>query len=180
MLSSRSRNRSSLSAGVAVADLAAGRATFPRPIIGVGWVRAHGDADTSGVRWRWCPLLPSGNLDAKDRAAAIRIVEANAAPQSLDDLFDDAQPKAGAALLTRVRVIGLGKLVKDSRLEFLGNAVAMVAHGDQDLATPAFGRNHDILAPRGEFDRVGEKIGDDLHEPIRMGADHPTSTRRPV
>src|SRR6185369_8907086 len=123
-----------------------------------------------GVRWRRCRLLPGGNLDAKDRAAAIRIVETDGAAQSLDDLFDDAQPKAGAALLTRVRVIGLRKLVKDSRLEFLGNAVAMVAHGDQDPATPAFDRNHDFLAPRGEFDRVGEKIGDDLHEPIRIGA----------
>src|SRR5664279_3056349 len=155
MLSSRSRNLCSLSAGAAVANLAPGRAIFRCSIIGAGRARAQGDADTSRVRWRRRPLLPGGKLDTQNRAAAVRIVEADGAAQSPDDLFDDAQPKTGAALLPRVGVIGLCKLLKDARLEFLGNTVAMVAHGDQNLAVTAFDRNHDFFTPRGEFDRVG-------------------------
>src|SRR5260221_1298303 len=124
-----------------------------------------------GGRRRLNLLLPTGKLDMKDRAAAGRIIEAHLAAEARDDLLDDAQPEAGAALLPGVRGIGLRKLREDALLEILRNAVAVVSHGDTDGRAPVLDRDHDFFAPRREFDRVREEVGDDLEQPVRVATD---------
>ena len=106
----------------------------------------------------------------KDRAAAGRVIEADLPAEPRDDLLHNAEPKAGTALLPRVRGIGLREFLENARLEVLGNAVAVVSNGDKDRTAPPFDCDYDFFAPRRKFDRIREQVRDDLDESIRVGA----------
>src|SRR5580704_9773320 len=62
-------------------------------------------------------LPPTGHLDVEDRSTPGRVSEARLATEPIDDLFDDAQAKPGAASLPGVRCIGLRESLEDVRLE---------------------------------------------------------------
>src|ERR1700732_3182296 len=104
----------------------------------------------------------------EDRATTRCFVKAHVATHPRDKLSHDAQPEAGASLLPRVRSIGLCEFLEDMALKVFRNAGAVVSHGNAEPAESAFDRDHDFGVPWREFDRVRQKISEDLHQPIRI------------
>ena len=124
-----------------------------------GELRRHLD----GLRILW-------KLKMKNRAAARGVIETDFTAELRDNLLDHAEPKTEAALPARVRDIGPREPFEDARFEARRDAVAVIAHGDTDLAAAAADCNHNLAARRREFDRIGNKVSDDLVEPIRVAA----------
>ena len=65
-------------------------------------------------------LLPSGQIDVEEGAAALRILEADRAAQPGDDLLDDAEPEPGAAFAARVGGVGLREFLEYVRRKSAG------------------------------------------------------------
>lgn len=105
----------------------------------------------------------------KDGAAARRVVEPNFAAQSLNDLLDDAEAEAGASLLPGGGAVGLRELFEDMRLEVIGNTGAMIANRYANDVAIVLHCDQDFFACRREFDRVREKIGNNLSKPVGIG-----------
>jgi hypothetical protein len=62
-------------------------------------------------------FIPSRQIDMKNRPASGRIIEPDLAAEPLDDLLDNAQPEARAALSPRIGSVGLGEFLEDVRPE---------------------------------------------------------------
>src|SRR5665648_964391 len=114
-------------------------------------------------------MFPVWEIDMEDGAAATGVFKAHLAAEPRDDLLHDTESEAGAALLPCVRGVGLRKLLEDPGLEVVRNATASVPHGYTDGPLSPFDRDHHFSAPRREFDRVREEVGDDLDQPIGVG-----------
>ena len=106
----------------------------------------------------------------ENRAAAGRVTKVHRAAEPSDDLLDDAQTEAGAAVYAGVRGVRLREFLEDTGLEAVGNAVAVVPHRDTDISATLLDRDHHFLVWRREFDRIREQIGDDLDQPIGIAA----------
>ena len=112
---------------------------------------------------------PRRQLDKKQRSIADRALEADDTTHAVDDLLDDAQPEPGAAFLPRIAGVRLGELVEYVRLELVGNAGTMIAHGDTDGGLAPGDGHHDLFPARGEFDGIGYEIGEHLRQPVGIG-----------
>src|SRR5581483_3262079 len=99
-------------------------------------------------------MIPTGHLNVKDRSATGSIGEAHFASEPVDDLFDDTQAQAGAALLPRVPGIGLRELLKYERLEVDWDAGTMIAHRKAHHVGSLLDRNHHFLIHRRKLDCV--------------------------
>ena len=97
---------------------------------------------------------PIGEIDVKNRAPAGGVLKADLAVEPIDDLLDDAQPEAGAALLACVRGVGLGELLENMGLEFVRNTMAMVSHRDTDRLVSRLDRDDHFFTGRRKLDGV--------------------------
>ena len=122
---------------------------------------------------------PIGKIDVKNRAPAGRVVKTDLAVKPIDDLLDDAEPKAATAPLARVCGIGLGELLEDVGLEFVRHTMAMVPHGDTGILVSRLDRDGHLSAGRRKLDGVREEIGNGLHKPVGVCA-HVDGYRRRV
>src|SRR3984957_462076 len=115
-------------------------------------------------------MIPAGQLDVKDRAAAGRIGKAHFATEPIDDLLNDAEAKPGATLLAVVSGIGLSEFLEDERLEVDWDTQAVVAHRNANDVGFLLDRHHHFTIRRRKFDGIGKQIGDALEQPVRIGA----------
>ena len=94
----------------------------------------------------------------KARARASLALDAHRTAVQLDQLFDQRQADAGAALLATGR-LNAAEALKDIRLLTLGNAGAGVSDGNLDAAffVPQLHGNH--AAPLGKLYGVAKKVG---------------------
>src|ERR1700682_6501794 len=115
----------------------------------------------------------------KDSAAARRVVEPNIASQSLNDLFDDAEAEAGSALLPGSGAVGLREFLENMWLEIIRTTAAVIAHRYTNNIAILLYCDQDFSACRREFDRIREKIGNNLSKPVGIGI-HFTVSRRSV
>ena len=105
----------------------------------------------------------------KDSAATRRVVEPNIASQSLNDLLDDAEAEAGSTLLPGGGAVCLREFFEDMRLEVIGNTGAMIANRYANDVAIVLHCDQDFFTCRREFDRVREKIGNNLSKPVGIG-----------
>src|SRR5262249_11406829 len=82
------------------------------------------------------------------------------------DLPDDAESESRTALLPRVGSVGLGELFEDPRFELGWNTAAVIANRDARDIASLLGRRHDLSSLRRKLDRVRQKVGDHLRQPI--------------
>src|SRR5665811_902977 len=98
----------------------------------------------------------------KDGAAARRVVEPNIASQPLDDLLDYAEAEAGPFLLPGACAVGLREFLENVRLEVTRNTGAVIPHRHTNNVAIVLYCDQNFFARRREFDRVREKIGNNL------------------
>src|SRR5690242_5485114 len=99
-------------------------------------------------------------------------LETDSSAQQRDDLLDDAETETGATLSTALADVGLGEFLEYARLEVVRNTRAMIADGDAHRVAALRDANRHFGARRGEFDGIGKQIGDDLRQPVGIGAHH--------
>src|SRR5262245_58941512 len=80
----------------------------------------------------------------------------------LDQVFDERQAEAEAAVPFGARGVGLSEAVKDIWQEIRPDAFARVAHGDANVRVHALQARFDAASLRGELDGVGEQVPDHL------------------
>src|SRR5262249_26986862 len=107
-----------------------------------------------------------GRALAFSRASGI-----NRPAMQLDQVFDESQAEAEAAVPSSARRVGLAEAVKDVWQEIRADAFARVAHGDANVWVHALQLRFDATALRRELDRVGEQVPDDLLQPVRIAGD---------
>src|SRR5262245_25671966 len=90
----------------------------------------------------------------------------------LDDVSDDGQADAQAAILARGRAVGLAKPIEDVRQKSGIDAYAGVRERDLDLALDAPEARFDAPAFIRELDGVREQIPDDLLQTVGVAEDH--------
>src|SRR5687767_9527237 len=86
----------------------------------------------------------------------------------LDDVFDDGEAEAGAALVAGAGAIDAVETFEDAALRFGRNAGAVVGDGDGCTLRIGFGGDSDGAAGRAVFDAVVDEVVDDLFEAIRI------------
>src|SRR5665648_151821 len=123
------------------------------------------------ARWHCDRLLPNRELNAKDRAAAGRLVEAGLPTEPVDDALYDAQTESSPALVALIRGVGLCELLEDVSFKFVGDAVAVVSHRNSDGPALHHNRNEHFFIRRRELDGIRQEISDDLREPVRVRPD---------
>ncbi len=96
-------------------------------------------------------VVPHRQIDMKDRAATGGILETDLAAQPFDDLLDDAETEPGPAFLSGIRRIGLGEFLEDMRLEAVGDAWTMIAHGDPESVPMVLHRDPHHAAASGRI-----------------------------
>src|SRR5712664_2617125 len=85
-------------------------------------------------------------LEPKRGAAALAVLEADAALHHLDQALADREPEAGAAFLPRGGGVRLVEAPEDPRPERLGDAGAPVVHRDAQALRVLLGADLDHLA----------------------------------
>src|SRR6185369_6048987 len=110
--------------------------------------------------------------DAKDAAAAARILDGDLAAVRLDQLLDDRQANARAARAGVHRRAPLLEAAEQALLQIVVDADAGVAHGDGDAAGIFRELDVDRAARRRELDGVGDEVGDDALELLLVDVAH--------
>ena len=97
-------------------------------------------------------------------------VDVDRAALEVDEVLDDRQAEAGAAVVAGDRVVGLGEGLEQAGASLLGDADAGVddLEGDLSGSDPAGTGPDDHRALVGELDRVGGQVEEDLAEPQRI------------
>src|SRR5437899_733729 len=86
-----------------------------------------------------------------------------AAAVELDDVLDDGQSEAEAAVRARRAAVALAETLEDQRKELAGDALAGVGDGDaHGVALRLIGADRDRAARRRELHRVRKEIPDHL------------------
>ena len=87
--------------------------------------------------------------------------------------FDDFQGKAESQAHSDSNVLGSEERVKDLALNFLGNSVAVVGDGDEDIFIDWFGDNCDsrFRPVFGGMNRVLDQVHKDLAELVVISKD---------
>ena len=80
----------------------------------------------------------------------------------LDQVLDERQTKAEAALPFSARRVGLSEAFKDIGQEIGADTFACITHGDANVRGYALKAHFDAASLRGELDRVGEQVPDHL------------------
>src|SRR5262249_29380705 len=89
----------------------------------------------------------------------------------LDQVFDESQAEAEAAVPSGARRVGLVEAFKDIGHEITADAFARVAHADANVWVHALQPHFDATSLRRELDRVGEEVPDDLLQPDGVAGD---------
>ena len=92
---------------------------------------------------------------------------------------DEAQVQAEAGRGPVEPALALGEQIEAARQHFGGNPDTAVLDADDGLGALALHAHSDRAAGRGEAHRVRDQVGDDLVEPLRVGA-HPHRVRLDV
>ena len=93
-----------------------------------------------------------------------------------DQTSSERQPDTQAGLGMLCRRVVLREQVEDAGQHLVGDADPRVRDAKDDLALVSgrrrqFGGDADVSARIGELDGVVQHVGDDLHEPVRVGLD---------
>src|SRR5207253_7812811 len=126
----------------------------------LGW---SGDSDALGGLSRGCgPGEPERQAHGERRAGAVAAAfRGDPAAVELDEVADEGQPEADAAVHTGHRAVRLPEPVEDVRQERGGDAHARVADYEPRLVADAIDTHAHTAARRRELDRVGQQIADD-------------------
>src|SRR4051794_38547954 len=108
-----------------------------------------------------------GQFDLERRSVAGRALDRDRSPQRVDDLFDDPQPEADAAIVAARR--GPLEAAEDPLVIVLGDAQPAIADGDDRSIVAAFHADVDRFAI-SVFDGVGYQVRDDLIQPALVPA----------
>src|SRR5450755_1761542 len=117
--------------------------------------------------------LPSWQIDVERRSPAQCFLEANLAAKPFDNLLSYIKTQSGPALFTRLGSLGLCELLEDVRLKPFGDARTVVPHRNSKCVSylGSFHRYQNLSISWREFDRIGEKICNELSEPVWIGVD---------
>src|SRR5207249_2797181 len=127
-----------------------------------------------------CRGLDPGKADEKLTAAARANAERlHPAAVELYEPPDEAQVQAEARRGAVEPALALGEQIEAARQHFGGNPDTAVLDADDGLGVLALHAHSDRAAGRGEANRVRDQVGDDLVEPLRVGA-HPHRVRLDV
>src|SRR5687767_14930872 len=102
-----------------------------------------------------------GNGEKESAAVAEFALDPDFAAVGLDDVFDDGEAEAGAALVAGAGAIDTVEAFEDAALRFGRNAGAIVGDGDGGALTIGFGGDGDGAAGRAVFDAVVDEVVDD-------------------
>ncbi len=102
------------------------------------------------------------------RSVTLRGFKADRACEGLHDGLGDAEPQACSAAAPRVRAVGLGELVEDMGPIFGGNAWPLVGDTDAYRGAPGLGEDPHRGLILGKLDGIGQQIGHDLPEAVRI------------
>src|SRR3954468_16010198 len=113
----------------------------------------------------------SGQLEPEGRAAAVAVLEADAALHHLDQALANSEPEPRAALVARGRRVGLAEAAENARAERLRDARSAIVHRNAQPGAALLGGDLHRLAFGGELGRVREKVGHHLQETLAVGID---------
>ena len=108
--------------------------------------------------------------DGEKESAAVAefAFDPDLAAVGLDDVFDDGEAEAGAALVAGAGAIDAIEAFEDAALCFGWNARAVVGNGDGRAVGVHFGGDGNGAAGRAVFDSVVDEVVDDLFETIAV------------
>ena len=128
--------------------------------------------------------VPVGQVEGEDRTLAHRALDVDLAAEEPRDLARDGEAETGAAVLAAGGAVGLLEGFEDDLLLVAGDADPAVDHLEGDhvprpgqvfalqLAAVGLHAHHQPDgALLGELEGIGEKVLEDLLEPLRIGAD---------
>src|SRR5215468_8540496 len=101
------------------------------------------------------------NFESRALAFA-RARSLNRSAMQLDQVFDERQAEAEAAIPFGARCVGLSEAVKDIGQEIRADAFPRVAHCNANVWVYALKAHFDATSLRGELDRVGEQVPNHL------------------
>jgi hypothetical protein len=99
-----------------------------------------------------------GNSEEESAAGADHAFHPHASFMGFHNLFDECEPQAGAANMSRFFVVHPVKFCEQFVHAFRRNAYPLIRHPYDDLVAVVAGANVDIAALWRKFDCVGEKI----------------------
>ena len=110
-------------------------------------------------------------FDGEGRALALAAFHLDCAAHHLRELATDRQAQPGAAEPAGGGVVGLGELLEQRRQFLRRDADAGIVDHQAQGAAVAIEVDADIdRAARGELDRVGEQVADNLAQTVRVAA----------
>ena len=111
---------------------------------------------------------PLGQIKIEGGANAFLRLETNLPAVFFDNGLADAQAQTRAALLTRIRGIGLCEFLEDVAAKFFGDAWAAITHGDANrVGVRRDGNMHRAVARR-KLGRVRKQIREHLSQTIAI------------